>query len=118
MKKEVIGIIILAVICSLLFFKKAEGNNNVEKNTSDYYHMLEDRYVMVVRDALSEEGYANAGITVNSIIKALDEREYHVYIHHDGITKLEGYEKDQLMEKLARIEFTDKQCSVTYSFVK
>lgn len=106
-------IVMVLALCSVT----VQGKENKEKNDKAYYRQLEDTFTEVIRNTLTKDGYTNCGITVNSISKLGEDREYTVMIHHHLISDMNDDEREQLLSKLETITYPYEDCLVSYEFV-
>ena len=95
---------------------KGQERNVLEKNR-EFYEQLEDSYEVRLREALTQKGYRNAGITMTKILGTDGSREYTVLIHHKRIRKMEVGERTLLQKELEAICFGDEQCIMVCNFL-
>lgn len=114
MKKNIIVWALVIMIAILTFDMKAKGNDDTSAADSDYYHMLEDRCITVVKATLDNEGYSLAGINVSNVININGTRDYKIVIHHDRFAEVDEANKEQLLAKLSNITIIDSKCNVEY----
>ena len=114
---------IIAVIVSVLvvlFCAKetvmSQGRSDVKEKKS-YYAAMEAEYRADMKKVLEEEGYTGSGITVRWVSENEGTRTYTVMIHHRRIDYLDENEKENLVHKLVKTEFTDEKCSFQYEFI-
>ena len=78
---------------------------------------MEAEYRADMKKVLEKEGYAGSGITVRWVSESEGARTYTVMIHHRRIDYLDENEKENLVHKLVKTEFTDEKCSFQYEFI-
>lgn len=96
---------------------KVAGNENNEDARRMYYRNLEKTYEEVLRDVLNKKGYSNAGINICSVIYPDGNREYSVSIHHSKLTEATDSEKEEFLEDISSLTFTDDETVINYSIL-
>lgn len=99
-------ILIVSVILSLfiLLFSTMTASSSPKGATSDrasYYHDLEKKHIQVVRELMNEEGFINAGVTMNYCMGDEGERIYTVKLHHN---RFEDASLDKTQAVIIRLE--------------
>lgn len=110
-----IGLISLAFMMMTMSVNATKDKRLQHK--SEYYEQMEDDYVKVLRDALSDKGYCNAGITMTKIFYENGNREYTVKLHHKRMERLDVDEQQMLLAELSEIGFADEECVVYLKFL-
>ncbi len=87
------------------------------QHINTYYEQIEDDYVEVLRNTLSNKGYGNAGITMTKIFYENGKREYTVKLHHKRMERLNADEQQMLLAELSKIGFADEECVVYLKFL-
>ena len=87
------------------------------QHMDEYYEQIEDEYVEVLRNTLSDKGYGNAGITMTKIFYENGKREYTVKLHHKRMERLNMDEQQMLLAELSEIGFADGECVVYLKFL-
>ena len=111
--------VILSVLVVLFCAKEtvmSQGRSDVKERKS-YYAAMEAEYRANIDKVLEDEGYADSGITVRWVSETEGARTYTVMIHHRRIDYLDENEKENLVHKLVKMEFTDEKCSFQYEFI-
>lgn len=116
MKKIII--LLAAIILGLSFTQYVKGSEKENVSDEVYYKNLEKNFVEVLRTSLTKEGYSSAGITINSITRPCEDREYTVSIHHYLISELDENEKSELLGRLDKITYPYENCKISYKFVE
>ncbi len=99
------ALVVVAVLMLLFYSRvKAIGQEDVAGDESLYYQDLVEGYTRTLRGELTENGYANSGITTTCIIDG-QIRTYRIGIHHERINHLEEEEQAQLLDALENIPF-------------
>lgn len=109
---------IIIVMCSMAFGVSAKDNDSLQIKDKAYYRQLENTFSEVIRNSLEKEGYTNCGITINSISKLGEKKEYIVMIHHFLINELEDNERENLIAKLEVITYPYGDCNISYQFIE
>ncbi len=110
-----IGLIIFTFAAMTMSVNATESKRLPHRD--EYYEAMEDSYVKVLREELTESGYRNAGITMTKIFYEDGVREYTVKLHHKKMERLSEQEKQDLLVKLSDIGFADKECRVYLKFL-
>lgn len=111
--------VILSVLVVLFCAKEtvmSQGRSDIREKKS-YYAAMEAKYRADMEKVLEEEGYAGSGITVRWVSEIGGARTYTVMIHHRRIAYLDADDKEDLVHKLVKTEFTDEECSFQYEFI-
>ena len=113
--------IMAAILVLFIFSMMTMTVNAMEdkrlQHENAYYEEIEDEYVMVLRDTLSNKGYRNAGITMTKIFNADGSRDYTVKLHHRRMDKLTDEERGDLLKDLSEVAFADSECRVYLKFL-
>ena len=114
--KKSMYVIMLIIIILMFWFMhiSAKGEEKTADSKRAYYHELEKRYENVVRKTLEIKGYSNAGITITARIETDGSRSFNTKIHHFKFNKMDDDEKNNLLEEISQISFTDAESIVTY----
>ena len=85
---------------------KCETDDMAGNAENEYFDSFEKTYLSDVRNALSDDGYHNSGITMTSVS---DEsgRHYLVEIHNDSFARMDQTEIGEEESRLERFEFGD-----------
>lgn len=116
MKKILILIIMIVLGMAVSINAKGNDDKNVKAAEKVYQQNLDKNLVNVVRTSLEKEGYFSCGITLSSVTKLNENKEYTVKIHHDRISNLSDDDKDMLMARLEKITYPYDKCRVNYLF--
>lgn len=111
----VVATVLLLVGFSMTVYGKDNANKNA--NEKAYYRQLENTFTEAVRVGLSSEGFNNCGITVNSVTRCGEKREYTVMIHHYLISEMNDEEQEELLAKLDGITYPYEECAVIYKII-
>ena len=114
--RVVFAIIATIGILSLIFKIDADGQENIAKSRSAYFHELEGRYKEVLKHSLENEGMYNAGINITSIINIDGTRVYTVKIHHEKYDNFDECKRQEILESLGAISFADNETPVNLYF--
>lgn len=115
-RNVVLTIMVIMLLFSVLSIR-VSGSNQTEVTNRAYFHELEMTFLDVLDNRLQEYGYANCGLTLNSIINSDGTRTYYVQIHHLRMAEMDGTEWEELTGKLSDIPFPADGCSITYELV-
>jgi len=110
------GLLILFIFSMMTITVNATESKRLQ-HVDSYYEEIEDEYIKVLRDELTNKGYRNAGITMTKIFFENGEREYTVKLHHKRMDNLTDLEKEELLEQLSEIAFADSECKVYLKFL-
>jgi len=110
------GLLILFIFSMVTMTVNATENKRLQ-HVDSYYEEMEEEYVKILRDELTNKGYRNAGITMTKILYDNGEREYTVKLHHKRMNNLEDSEKEELLKQLSEIAFADSECRVYLKFL-
>lgn len=110
-----IGLIILS-FTMMTMTVNATTNRRLQR-IDENYKQMEETYVRELREELTESGYRNAGITMTKVFYEDGAREYTVKLHHKRMERLDEQEREDLLEHLSQIEFTDSECRVYLKFL-
>lgn len=82
-----------------------------------YYREVEMQLLDDTKAYLTEQGYANSGVTLNRIVDAEGNREYTFTIHHSRIDKMDAATRNCLVQQLASREdsILDAEKTVKYT---
>lgn len=111
--------VVLSVLVVLFCAKEtvmSQGRADI-KGKKSYYGAMEVKYRQDMERVLAENGYADSGITIRWVSDSGEARLYTVLIHHRRIDRLDEEGKEQLIQELAKTEFTDGECSFEYEFL-
>lgn len=94
---------------------KGQEENSYEKE--QYYDIVEEKFLEVLREELEEKGFYNTGITMTKVLEEDGSRKYSTEIHNKSITYLNEQEKEELKEDLMELAFSDENSSMEYEFI-
>lgn len=107
----------LMVLLLLALLPMNVSGSNAEMTVEESYHDLELCFLEVLDMRLREYGYADSGLTLNSIIYADGSRCYYVGIHHVRITAVGTEAWEELRLQLSDISFPVDNCTIIYEIV-
>lgn len=111
----VLLVLVTAFCISGTVLSQKKGGSIVE---GQYYRAAEQEYVRAVKSLLSEKGYENSGVTMNSVVEEDGSRAYTVTIHHRRIEQLDAEEKHALIEACQRLVFPIGDCIFFHQFLE
>ena len=112
-RNVVLTIMVIMLLFSLLSMR-VSGSNQTNDTDCTYFHELEMTFLDVLDNRLQEYGYADCGLTLNSIINADGTRNYYVQIHHLRMAEMDAAEWEELTGRLSDISFPADGCNITY----
>lgn len=109
------GFILLLLLLIGLFCVTLHVQGN-EAHGSGYdeeaYDELEQAYCTEVHELLTGYGLHNSGMNLTKITQTDGLREYRLEVHHSGIARLTGDERESLQNGLEVLSFPDGRCTV------
>ena len=110
------GLLVLFIFSMMTITVNATDDKRLQ-HVDSYYEEIEDDYIKLLRDELTNKGYRNAGITMTKIFYENGEREYTVKLHHKRMDNLSKTEREELLEHLSEVAFADSGCRVYLKFL-
>ncbi len=111
---SVILIFVIAFCISETVFSQSDHERQMEEK---YYDEMEDAYLKELKLFLTEEGYANSGVTMTRVIDESGVRRYTVTIHHKLIDKMTMSERNELTKACGKIAFADEESIFCHKFL-
>lgn len=97
-------IMIILACSSMTVSSKSKGASS---DQASYCHALEKKFEKTVRNVMDEQGYLNAGVTMNHSINEDGERTYVVKLHHSRLFESNKEQTQAVLNLLAEIPFED-----------
>lgn len=97
---------------------KGQTSNTVDEKEA-YYRTAEAQLLSDTKVYLSEQGFANSGVTLNRIVDAEGKREYTFTIHHSRIDVMDAAQHLDLQEQLSAhnpVQHLDTFADCTFSY--
>ncbi len=125
-RKAGFGLIAFLLVCVIGFCSAATvmGQENLQDREREiWYREQEVRLLEETKAYLSQEGFANCGVTLTRVIDADGEREYTFTIHHNRIDRMDEEERQALREELKAMnpdfgmDCGEERCIFTYEFL-
>ena len=126
MKNTTFTVITTLLVCIIAFcvagtVKGQEPGPGAEQEA--YYREVEVQLLDDTKAYLTEQGFANSGVTLNRVVDAEGNREYIFTIHHSRIDKMNDAERHNLVNQLSDREVfsldadTSVNCTIHYDFL-
>ena len=110
--------VLMALAAVLFLWETVPGGTGADGRKPEEYYQVRARELEETRELLDREGFENSGITVTRVVEEDETRLYTVTVHHGGIDRMDGRERQRLMEELEKISFEAEQCSFVHKFLE
>ena len=110
--------VLLVLATALLFGATAKSGTDIRIGETEEYYLAKERELTVkIAELLRQKGFENSGIMVTRVVEEDGSRRYTVTVHHGRIDDMSDKEREELLECLADLSFTDDACSFTHRFL-
>ncbi len=110
--------IMLVLVIAGLCVETVKCRNDVSAQEMEcYYAEKEQELVEETRALLKAEGYENSGVMLTRVVEADGSRCYTLTVHHGRINALSAQEQQELLEKLAELNFEEEQITFFHEFL-
>ena len=116
----ILGIITAALIMTAFFIFSITAKSVTRFDNeiwNSYYKPLEDEFVTSARHFLNEEGFRNSGVTLTHTTDDELNRCYTLSVHHKRFNDITEYEKEEVIESLTELGFSDERCTIIIEFI-
>lgn len=106
-------LLLFVVVCLLCITLHVQGNGAYGGGYDETaYNEMENEYRDEVHGLLVRYGLDNSGMNLTRITQPDGMREYRLEVHHAGIGRMSGMERESLLEGLEILSFPDKKSTV------
>lgn len=109
--------IILVMGMAAVVVQGVKGQDENSRDKEQYYDVVEDKFLQVLRENLEEREFYNSGITMTKVLEEDGSRRYKTEIHNKRINNLEEQERELLKNELMELSFSDENSTMQYEFV-
>ena len=103
-------LLLIVLFCITLHVKGSEAQGSGYDEAA--YDELERIYCTEVHGLLTDYGLHNSGMNLTKVTQSDGVREYSLEVHHAGIARLTGTEREALRKGLEILSFPDSRCTV------
>ena len=114
----VVVTVLLVLFAALLFGSTAISMTEADTRELEEYYLEKERQLTgEIRRLLQEEGFDNSGIMVTRVVEEDGSRLYTVTVHHGRIDSMDPSGREELLDRLRALNFTDDNCLFINKFL-
>lgn len=100
-------VIAILIVCNTCMTVIGSGKKGAASDNAIYFQHLESEYVRNARTLMNEQGFMNAGVTMNHCLNNDGSRIYMVKLHHERLSKMSETRISEVITLLESIPFED-----------